>query len=55
VPLNTIYYHSIYLVDKITVRLHHNNCLLLYIKEQQDSLKNYRQGTRSDLWKYTLE
>jgi hypothetical protein len=55
VPLRVIFFHSIYLVEKITVRLHHNNCLLLYLKEQEESLKAYRQTPRSALWKHSLE
>lgn len=48
--------HSIYLLDKLTVRLHHNNCIVLYLKEnQEEHLKEYRQGQRTELWKRPLE
>lgn len=51
-----MFVHSIYLLDKLTVRLHHNNCIVLYLKENpEEHLKEYRLGHRSQLWKRSLD
>ena len=56
VRLKVVLVHSIYLLDKLTVRLHHNNCIVLYLKENpQEHLKEYRQGQRRLLWRLSLE
>lgn len=56
IRLKVVLVHSIYLLDKLTVRLHHNNCIVLYLKETpQEHLKEYRQGQRTQLWRRPLE
>ena len=56
IRLKVVMVHSIYLLDKLTVRLHHNNCMVLYLKEnQEEHLKDYRQGQRTQLWQRSLD
>ena len=56
VPFKIYHFHSIYLLQKITVRLHHNNCLVLYFKESEDEkLKEYRLKQRKEIWQCRLQ
>lgn len=36
VPFRVLHMHSIFRIEKMTVRLHHNNCMVFYLIEESE-------------------
>ena len=46
IPFRVLQIHSIFRIEKMTVRLHHNNCMVFYLIEgAEEDEKSYRKGS----------
>jgi hypothetical protein len=55
IPCKITILHSLFRVQKLTARVHHNNCTLFYLLEHPDEArKKYRRGDRRLLWRCPL-
>lgn len=56
IPLKIIFIHSLFRIEKLTARVHHNNCILFYIFEhEKEENKKYKMGDRRELWRLSLK
>lgn len=55
IPFRITFLHSLFRVQKLTARVHRNNCLIFYLQHSpQEASKNYRRGDKKQLWKRSL-